>query len=140
MTELQWRPPIPADIPLLAAMNQQLIRAEGHRNPMTLAQLEERMAGFLAGAYEAAIFVAERPAGYALWRPEPDHVYLRQFFIAPKYRRRGFGRKAIALLRQDAWPRQTRLRLEVLVGNESGIAFWRSIGLEPYCLTMEMAL
>ncbi|MCB0015402.1 MAG: hypothetical protein KDE34_25980, partial [Anaerolineales bacterium] len=80
MTELQWRSPTPADIPLLAAMNQQLIRAEGHRNPMTLAQLEERMAGFLAGAYQAAIFVAEGPVGYALWRPEPDHVYLRQFF------------------------------------------------------------
>ncbi len=140
MADLHLRPPTPADIPLLAAMNQQLIRAEGHRNPMTLAQLEERMAGFLAGAYQAAIFEAETPAGYALWRDEPDHIYLRQFFIAPEFRRRSYGRQAIALLRHEAWLDQRRLRLDVLVNNEQGLAFWRAIGLEPYCLTMEMAL
>ena len=140
MTELHWRPPTRTDIPLLAAMNQQLIRDEGHRNPMSLAELKERLASFLAGPYEAAIFWAKEPAGYALWRFAPDHVYLRQFFIAPPLRRRGYGRLAMRLLREEAWPGQTRLRLEVLVGNERGIAFWRSVGLEPYCLTMEMAL
>ena len=31
-----------------------------------------------------------------------------------------------------------RIRLEVLVGNANGIAFWRSIGFQDYCVTMEM--
>ena len=33
MTDLHLRAPTPADIPLLAEMNQQLIHDEGHRKP-----------------------------------------------------------------------------------------------------------
>jgi len=33
------------DAPMLAVMNQQLILDEGHRNRMTVPELEHRMAG-----------------------------------------------------------------------------------------------
>jgi predicted metal-dependent HD superfamily phosphohydrolase len=44
------------DCALLAELNQQLIRDEGHRNRMTAPQLEQRMRGFIQGEYRAMIF------------------------------------------------------------------------------------
>lgn len=126
------------DAPVLAALNQALIRDEGHRNPMSLAELATRMAEWLAGEYQAVVFEdAAQPIGYALFRREPEHVYLRQFLIASEHRRRGRGRAAIDWLRQHAWGPQRRVRLDVLVGNASGIAFWRAVGFSDYCLTLE---
>ncbi len=49
------KPKDEADIQLLAEMNLQLIQDEGHRNPMTQAELEQRIQGWLTGAYEALI-------------------------------------------------------------------------------------
>jgi hypothetical protein len=40
---VRWARAAVDDVPLLAAMNSRLIRDEGHRNPMTLPELEERM-------------------------------------------------------------------------------------------------
>lgn len=36
----------------------QLIQDEGHRNRMTVAELEQRMRGWIAGEYRAVIFEA----------------------------------------------------------------------------------
>jgi hypothetical protein len=44
------------DSSLLAKLNHQLIRDEGHRNPMTVPELENRMRGWLSTDYEAIIF------------------------------------------------------------------------------------
>jgi hypothetical protein len=44
------------DCALLAELNQQLIRDEGHRNKMTVPELEQRMKDWLASEYAAAIF------------------------------------------------------------------------------------
>jgi GNAT superfamily N-acetyltransferase len=135
---LQYRPATPADAATLAAMNHQLIRDEGHRNPMTVAQLEARMAGWLGGEYQAVVFEdAGEPVGYALFRHEPEHVYLRQFFVRPDRRLRGVGRAAIEWLQQHIWGPERRVRVEVLVGNAAGIAFWRAVGFQSYCMTLE---
>ncbi len=72
-----------ADIPELALLNAALIRDEGHRNTMTVPQLEARMRKFLDQGHVAALFGDDgRTAGYALWRVDDDGIYLRQFFIA----------------------------------------------------------
>jgi len=124
---------------LLAELNGQLIRDEGHRNPMTLAELEARMRGWLTGEYEAVLFLQQgQAAGYALFRREPEHVYLRQFFVRPEFRRQGIGRAALGWLREHAWADASRVRLDVLIGNAAGIAFWRAVGFRDYCLTMEL--
>jgi GNAT superfamily N-acetyltransferase len=126
------------DAPALAALNRALIGDEGHRNPMSLAELEVRMTGWLAGEYCAVLFEeSDAAAGYALFRRESEYVYLRQFFIRPEHRRRGLGRAAIAWLRQHAWAGENRVRVEVLVGNTAGIEFWRAVGFQDYCLTLE---
>jgi GNAT superfamily N-acetyltransferase len=126
------------DAAALAVLNQQLIRDEGHRNRMTLAELEERMTGWLASEYRAALFVdGGRVVGYALFRFDSEFVYLRQFFVCPEERRRGVGRAAIAWLRDQVWRGAGRVRLEVLAGNRSGLAFWRAVGFREYCVTLE---
>jgi hypothetical protein len=74
-----------SDVPALARMNQALLCDEGHRSPLTLQQLETRMAGFLVGDYRAALFAhSEATLGYALWRPEEEWVHLRQCSSFPK--------------------------------------------------------
>ncbi|MCX7171399.1 MAG: GNAT family N-acetyltransferase [Proteobacteria bacterium] len=130
----------PEDAELLAPLNAQLIRDEGHSNSMTVAQLVERMSGWLRGGeYETVLFEDTGIVkGYALFRQEAEHVYLRQLFVRPEFRRHGIGRDAISWLWHNAWQGAPRLRIDVLVGNRDGQAFWRSIGFREYCLTMEM--
>ena len=126
------------DAAVLALLNQQLIRDEGHGNPMNLSQLTERIAGWLDGEYQAVLFAEDHTAvGYALFRREPEFVYLRQFYVQADRRRKGIGRSAFHWLWQNAWPDALRLRIDVLVDNVVGRQFWRSVGFQEYCVTME---
>jgi predicted acetyltransferase len=127
-----------ADLDQLAEWNHQLIRDEGHRNPMTVAELRERMRGWLAGEYTAIIFeVDAEPVAYALYRDELSQVYLRHFFVRRDRRRQGLGRQAIDMLRR-LWSPDKRLIVEVLTANRPGLAFWRAVGYQDYCLTLEI--
>ena len=80
--EILWRSPAgDSDLGVLAELNLMLIQDEGHRNSMGLAELQDRMAGWLDSEYEATILStgdADNVA-YALWAARPEHVYLRQF-------------------------------------------------------------
>lgn len=135
---LTWRAATAADVGLLAEWNHQLIRDEGHRNPMNVAQLTERMRKWCGGEYRAVLFLLEEPVGYALFREEPGLVYLRHFFIRRDRRRAGLGRTGFSLLRSQLWPREARLTVDVLCQNQAGLAFWRSVGYRDYCLTLEI--
>jgi GNAT superfamily N-acetyltransferase len=138
-THLRFRLATPLDAALLAPLNAQLIRDEGHRNSMTIAELELRMADWLRGEYRAVIFeLASLVIGYALFRCEPEHVYLRQLFVAPAHRRRGVARAALRWLWRNAWADASRVRIDVLMDNLEGQAFWRAVGFGEYCITMEM--
>jgi len=136
-----------ADLPLLAQMNKHLIEDEKSRNPMTVAQLQERMRGWLSEDYAVRLFVDEsaQGVGYAVYRVLPDdydpdrqYVYLRQFFIRREMRRCGLGTQALALLR-DEFPVGATVALDVLTSNPAGQAFWASVGFSPYCMTMHLA-
>jgi len=128
-----------ADAAILARFNQALIRDEGHRNRMTLPELEERMRGWLGGEYEAVIFSEGGcDLGYALYRRDPEWTYLRQFYVRPEYRRKGVGRTAMRWLFENRWKGAPRLRVEALVGNAPALAFWRAVGFRDYCLTLEL--
>lgn len=130
---------ITADLDLLAEWNHQLIRDEGHRNPKTVAELRERMHGWLEGEYRAVIFLVEDEAvAYALFKESDAEVYLRQLFVAHERRRQGIGRAAIRRLREQVWARGKRLTVEVLVANAPAVAFWRAMGYRDYSLMLEM--
>jgi GNAT superfamily N-acetyltransferase len=127
------------DCPLLAGLNHQLIRDEGHRNQMTVPELEQRMRGWLAGEYRAVIFEdGGDMVAYGLYQEQTELIYLRQLFVVRHRRRQGLGRCAVEILRSQVWPKDRRLTVEVLVANQSGVAFWRSVGYTDYALSLEI--
>jgi ribosomal protein S18 acetylase RimI-like enzyme len=137
-TLMNFRYAVTADVPALALMNQQLIRDEGHRNPMNLEQLQARMGKFIQSDYKAIL--AEQDGvvcGYALIRYEEQYVYVRQLFVTVEHRNKGMGRAIIDWLRANAMQGRPQIRIDVLIGNQSGIAFWHAIGFSDYSLCME---
>jgi len=127
------------DCPLLSGLNHQLIRDEGHRNQMTVLELEQRMRGWLSGEYRAVIFEdAGDVVAYGLYREQLELIYLRQLFVVRHRRRQGLGRQAVEILRSQVWPKDKRLTVDVLVANQSGVAFWRSVGYTDYALSLEI--
>lgn len=127
------------DTPLLAELNHQLIRDEGHRNKMAVPELEQRMRDWLVSEYTAIIFEDEAEVvAYALYREQPDEIYLRQLFVLRQLRRKAIGRQAIEILRSKIWPKNKRLTVEVLVQNTAAVAFWHAVGYKDYCLKMEI--
>ena len=133
------RADIPSDLPLLAEMNQQLIQDSGHRNPMTLPELQDRMLSFLSSDYTAVLFILdEKQVGYALFQPREDDLYIRQFFVRRAHRREGVGKKAFNVLKSEILPPEKRLVLSVLCQNSIALEFWRSVGFQDYCHTLEM--
>jgi len=126
------------DLDLLAEWNHQLIRDEGHRNPMTVPQLKERMRNWISGEYTAIVFYKNtEPVAYSLFREQENEIYLRQFFVKRGHRRKGIGKKAIKILMGKIWNPSKRLTVEVLCHNQEGIAFWKAAGYKEYCLTLE---
>ena len=137
---MQYRLALAEDCPTLAVLNAQLIQDEGHRNPMTVAQLEDRMRGWLtSGEYQALLWEDHHDVvAYALFRETTAEVYLRQFFVVRHRRREGIGRQAIAALLTQVWPRHKRWTVSVLVKNAPAVAFWRAVGYTDYALTLEI--
>jgi predicted acetyltransferase len=128
------------DCPLLAELNHLLLHDEGHRNKeMSMPELEQRMRGWLVSEYNAVIFEEDGAiVAYALYREQPEEIYLRQLFVARNRRRNGIGRKAMEILRTKIWPANKRLTVDVLVQNMAAIAFWRTVGYKDYCLALEI--
>jgi GNAT superfamily N-acetyltransferase len=135
---LSWHDASESDIPLLAEWNHQLIRDEGHRNPMTVTQLSDRMREWLEGDYRAVVFSDREPIAYALFKSEPSNIYLRQFFVHRDRRRAGVGTAAFQLLQKEIWRTGVRLTVDVLCRNEEATRFWRKVGYQDYCLTLEI--
>ena len=136
--ELRFRFATESDVPWLAKMNQRLIQDEGHRNKMTLAELEQRMSDFLQKEYDAVIAsLGQADIGYALYRQDLEWLYLRQIFVIEEMRRKGFGRRLIEWLKNNPWKKCKRIRTDVLVDNIAGIDFWKAMGFKEYCITME---
>jgi GNAT superfamily N-acetyltransferase len=142
---LALRPAEDADVPAVARMNRELIEDEGHRNPMTVADLEQRARGFLReGGWRVDLILSGgATVGFATWREEDDitepsgrRVYLRQFYICRSARGGGLGRRAFEAL-MAAFPADTRILLEVLSSNPGGQAFWARMGFSPYALFVE---
>jgi len=136
---MTFRPATLDDCALLAELNHQLIQDEGHRNRMTVTELENRMRGWLSGEYRATIFEENgEVVSYALFREQPEDICLRQLFVVRHRRSQGLGRQAVEILRSQVWPRTKRLTVDVLVTNKRAVAFWRAIGYTDYCLTLEI--
>jgi GNAT superfamily N-acetyltransferase len=134
---LRFRLATVADAAALGRLNHQLIRDEGHRNPMNVDELTKRMRGWLADdGYEALLgYAGDELVAYVLWRDEPDCVYLRQIFVHRDHRRQGTARH-LMLSVFERWP-DKRLTVDVLAGNARALAFWRRMGYRDYAVILE---
>jgi GNAT superfamily N-acetyltransferase len=136
---LTFREASSSDSDQLAEWNYQLIRDEAHRNRMTVPQLAERMRDWLEQDYRAIVFELEgTPVAYALFREQPNEIYLRQLFVVRESRRQGIGKRAIELLHTNVWLKNIRLTVDVLTANANAVAFWRAVGFADYSLTLEI--
>ena len=127
------------DCPRLAELNHQLIQDEGHRNRMSVPELEQRMRGWILGEYRAIIFEEQgEVVAYALFREHAEEIYLRQLFVVRHCRGQGIGHRAIEILRSQVWAKTKRLIVEVLVANKRAVSFWRSVGYVDYALSLEI--
>lgn len=123
----------------LAGLNHQLIQDEGHRNPMSVAELEERLRQWLVTEYCGIIFEENGlPVAYAIYREEKESIYLRQFFVMRERRRNGVGRRAMNILLTEIWPKDKKRTVEVLFNNRPAVEFWKAIGYREYSLAMEI--
>ncbi|MET0334625.1 MAG: GNAT family N-acetyltransferase [Rhizobacter sp.] len=134
---LRFRLATATDAEVLGRLNHQLIRDEGHRNPMSVDALGERMRSWLCDdGYEALLgFDGDELVAYVLWRDEPDCVYLRQIFVHRDHRRQGTARH-LMLSVFERWP-DKRLTVDVLAGNARALAFWRRMGYRDYAVALE---
>lgn len=143
---MEYRRAKTEDAGLLARLNSQMIRDEGHQNSMTLDELEQRMHNWLENTYHAVIMEdANEVVAYALyreaydgWEGDPGGVYLRHFFVVRHRRREGLGTEAFSLLREKVWNRDCRITLEVLIPNKRARTFWESLGFREYCISYEL--
>jgi GNAT superfamily N-acetyltransferase len=127
------------DCALVAELNHQLIRDEGHRNRMTVPELAERMKGWLSSEYRVVLYEEDgKVVAYALFREQSEEIYLRQLFVVRDRRGQGIGRRAVDILRNQIWPAGKRLTVDVLVSNKRAVKFWRSVGYTDYSLTLEI--
>lgn len=125
------------DIPQLAVFNKQLIEDEKSDNPMSVPELEERMAGFLNAEYDTYFFEKDCVVvGYALVKKTCTPLYLRQFFICREYRKEHCGTEAFHALLE--YLNVDSIDIEVLSGNEAGNRFWESLGFEEVSRYMRL--
>jgi len=139
-----------ADADVLARMNRQMIGDEGYEGHLPLSKLKERMRGWLeSGEYEAVFFLGEDGSriGYALYEKQTDalffakrQVFLRHFFVARGYRKKGVGTLAFKALKGRFWADASRVDLHVLIKNERAVDFWHGLGFREYQLGMELEI
>ena len=123
------------NVPLLAEMNLHLIEDEKAETNLNLSQLEERMLGFISSEYKAFLFHQDdKTIGYALCNMSKTPIYLRQFFICRDERRTGYGTQAFRLLLNHLDTQE--MDIDVYSWNETGVAFWESLGFEKRCYNM----
>ncbi len=93
----------------LAELNHQLIRDEGHRNPMTVPELEQRLRGWLAGEYAALIFEddGEVVSVRAVSRGAGGTLPAATLCHAQSPSDKELAGKAIEILRTQIWPKRT---------------------------------
>lgn len=134
------------DFPLLARMNRELADDEGHRNAMTIPELEERLRRFVdEEGWSVDLFMVEDEiVGYATHRREPDpanpkgqRIFLRQFYIVRHYRRDGLGQAAFDALIAARFHAGEQILLETIENNPGGRVFWLRVGFTPYSSILE---
>ena len=125
----------PADYAILAGFSKQLREDEKNDHCPDIAQANDQIRQLLQSGCDAYFFTQnEQLLGYALVRNTDEPPYLEDFFICREHRRKGYGREAFYLLYECL--HTDALDLDVLAWNETGRAFWQSVGCQPRLIRM----
>lgn len=125
------------DADILAELNQELIEDEQHPNPIRIAQLTERMQGWLTTDY--ICYMAKEKGSivaYCLYRDDESHYYMRQLYVDRAHRRKGIATRLLDWLYENVWM-DKKVRLDVLVHNEDAVAFYQRYGFRIGVFRME---
>ena len=88
----------------LAELNRQLREDEGYPDPMTHAQLVERMTNWLQDGYRCYPACQDgRTAGYCMFRETPRYYQLRHPFVVRHRRRRGIATALLDWMYVHVW-------------------------------------
>ena len=139
---MQYRLASTEDGPTLAVLNAQLIQDEGHRNSMTVAQLEDRMWGWLTQAHIQALLWRGSPRGRGVRlvsancgrRVSP--AMLSSFVIADV---RALVAKRLPpgdCVPPGCGARHNAPTVSVVGAECPAVAFWRAVGYTDYDLTL----
>lgn len=119
----------------LVEMNLQLVADEQFDRPRPRDLLIRRWQKFFDLQLRVLLFrTGSTTVGYALVDEEKCPVYLMHFFIKKEFRRKGIGRRAFDLLMDKL--AVTELDLDVMVWNERGRVFWKSLGFAERTIGM----
>jgi predicted acetyltransferase len=111
----------------LVEMNQRLVVDEQFDRPRPIDLIEKRWRQFFEKQYSVVLFRAEeKTIGYSLVNDRRQPAYLEHFFIREEYRRQGIGSRAFDLLMEELNVKE--MDLEVMIWNERGRSFWKSVG------------
>ncbi len=147
---LEIRRAVLDDVETLARLNKQLLEDENNRFQPGLGELINRMEGWIRGL-EWSVDLFLDPEGAVVGHlvhgrrfnpsaPGGDEMYIRQFAIDRTFRRRGLGRRAIALFLERRCVPGMRVVLDVLEANPAGRAFWSETGFAPHATIMELTV
>lgn len=137
--QLSFRRATTADCAILGDLNFQLIHDLHLPHLLSREQMVRRMRRFLKSGHRAILFEQDdQVLAYALYRESKQEIYLRQFLVVRKARRKGVARRALAMLRSQIWSKRKRLTLEVLVTNRRALEFWRKVGYVDHALKLEI--
>ena len=125
------------DADRLAELNQELIEDEQHPNPMRIAQLTERMQGWLTTDY--ICYMAKEKGSivaYCLYRNDESYYYMRQLYVDRTHRRKGIATRLLDWLYENVWT-DKKVRLDVLAHNKDAVAFYKRYGFRIGVFRME---
>jgi 8-oxo-dGTP pyrophosphatase MutT (NUDIX family) len=138
MASLSYRHATEGDIRVLAKLNSALLEAQNVESGMGLDALEVRMREFLAGDYQAVLFVfRENVVGYALFRLFPKYAYVRHIYVDTTAGKKVRIDAAFGLLRTE-FQDYASVRLDVPEGNKESLKLWESMGFQPRSVTLEL--
>lgn len=132
------------DLPGLAALNQELLAADGRRGQFTDAQLIARFREWLSNDHVLTVFiVGDELVGYVLYSigvrdNDEKLVFIRHFIIKDEQRRKGYGRNALEYLTKHAWPKDAQVYVETREDNTPAITFWQHFGFRRFSCVLKL--
>jgi 8-oxo-dGTP pyrophosphatase MutT (NUDIX family) len=126
-------------LPLLAEFNRQLLKDQGLRREVTVAELENRLRELIAGDFQAVLFYWKNdPVGYCLYRLHPRYAHIRHIHLQPDIRRHVDLSEAFSLLRREELQDFAMIRIDVPEADRDSITLWESQGFRPRSLRLEL--